>query len=91
MPGFLLFHVRQRRGHAVENALDVDVDRPFPIVDCKALKRRARHNPRVVDHDIDTAKLLHGGIDQFLNLVTVSDVCGNSDCLSAVAIQFISQ
>ena len=79
------------RLHEDRGPLDVDVDRPFPIVDCKALKRRARHNPRVVDHDIDTAKLLHGGIDQFLNLVTMSDVCGNSDCVSAAAIQFISQ
>jgi hypothetical protein len=41
MPGFLLLHMRQRRRDAVQDALDVDIDRPVPVVDVEALERRA--------------------------------------------------
>jgi hypothetical protein len=41
MPGFLLLHMRQRRHDAVQDALDVDIDRPVPVVDVEALERRA--------------------------------------------------
>ena len=48
-PDFCRCHVRQRRGDAVEHALDVDVDHPVPFVDLEALERRVRHQPGVVD------------------------------------------
>jgi hypothetical protein len=74
MPGFLLLHMRQRCGDAVQHALDVHVDRPVPLVDPEALEWRLRHQSRVVDYDVDTPVRPHGCIDQFLNLVTVGDV-----------------
>ena len=54
------------------------------VLDAKALAWAAKN-------DIDTAKLMHGGIDQFFYLIPMGDVCPNGDCLSTAAIQFIGQ
>ena len=56
MPGFLLLHIRQRRGDAVQHALDVDVDHPVPLVDLEPLERRLRHQPGIVDDHVDPPK-----------------------------------
>jgi hypothetical protein len=60
MPGFLLLHIRQRRGDAVQYALDVDVDCPVPFLDLEAVEWRLRHQPDIVDHDVDTPVRLPG-------------------------------
>src|SRR2546423_918710 len=91
MPSFLLLHIRQRRGDAVQHALDVYVDRPVPFIDPEALEWRLRHQPGVVDHDVDTPVCLHGGVDQSLNLVALGDVCRYGECLAATAGQLVGQ
>src|SRR6516165_7063120 len=46
--GFLLLHIRQRCGNAVQHPLDVHIDHPVPFVDLEALKRRLRHQPLLI-------------------------------------------
>src|ERR1700737_981731 len=89
MPGFLLLHIRQRRGNAVEHALDVHVDHPVPFVDLEALKWRLRHQPGVVEHDIDPPVCLYGCVDQSFDLVVGGDVCRYGECLAATAGQLV--
>ncbi len=86
MPGFLLLHVRQRRGDAVEHALDVDVDHPVPFVDLEPFERRVRHQAGVVEHHVDAAVGLHGRVDQVLDLIAVGDVGGDGQGLAAAAV-----
>jgi len=62
-------------GDAVQYTLDVDVDCPVPFLDLEALEWRLRHQPGVVDHDVDPPVSLHGGIDQSLHLLAMDDVC----------------
>lgn len=70
MPGLPLLHVWQRRGDAIEHALDVHW---FSIFDLKAFERRVRHQPGIVDHDINTRLGLDSRIDQLLHLLRVGD------------------
>jgi hypothetical protein len=91
MPGFLLLHIRQRRGNAVQHPLDVHVYHPVPFVDLEALERRLRHQPGVVDHDVDAPVCLHGRVDQSFDLLVVGDVRSYGDCLAAAAGQLVRQ
>ncbi len=68
----LLLHVGQRRGNAVEHALEVDVDHPVPILDLAALERRVRHQAGIVDDDVDAAVQPNGVIDQALDLINAA-------------------
>ncbi len=68
MPGFLPLHVRQRRGDAVEHALDVDVDHPVPVLDPQRVEPRLRHQAGVVDDDVDAAAGLDRRRHQRLDL-----------------------
>ena len=67
VPALLPLHVGQRGRDPVEDALDVDVDGPVPVGDLAALERRMRHQPRVVDHDVDAAEPLDGRVDEALH------------------------
>jgi hypothetical protein len=79
-PGLLLLHIRERRGDAAQHALDVHIDHPVPFDDLEALEQRLWHQPRIVDHDVDTTVRLHGRVHQFLNLVApVTSVVTASD------------
>ena len=91
VPGFLLLHVRQRRGDAVQHALDVHVDHPVPVVDLEALERRVRHQPGVVDHDVDAPVGLHGCIDQSLHLVASVTSVGTASALPPLPGQLVCQ
>ena len=55
MSSLLLLHMVQRRGDTVQDALDVHVDHPVPFIDLESFEQRMRHEPGVVDHDVDTA------------------------------------
>ena len=68
-PDFCCCHVRQRRGDAVEHALDVDVDHPVPLVDLQPLEQRLRHEARVVDHHVDPSVVLNRRVHQPLHLI----------------------
>jgi len=54
-----------RRGDTVEHALDVRVNHPMPLVNLEKFAPRTRHQPGIVDHDINAPEFLHGGIDRF--------------------------
>jgi hypothetical protein len=55
------------------------------------LERRLRHQAGVVDHHIDASVGLHGGVDQFLDLLAVADVRHHGDRLAAPAGQLACQ
>ncbi|MNL47431.1 hypothetical protein D3C87_1702210 [compost metagenome] len=65
----LLLHVRKCSTDAVEHALEVDVDGAVPILDLAALQWRVRHQPGIVEHDVDAAMEPDGVIDQALDLL----------------------
>src|SRR5215469_9489111 len=87
MTCLLLFHVGQRRGDAVQNALDIDVDHQVPFVDFETFKQGLRHQPGVVDHHVDPPVGLHGGVYQSLDLVVLNDIRRYGECLAATAAQ----
>jgi hypothetical protein len=83
MPGFLLLHVRQRRGYAVQHAFDVHIAHMVPSVDLEPLEWRLRYQPRVIDHGIDPPACLYGCIDQSFDLLAVRYVRSYRECLAA--------
>jgi hypothetical protein len=70
----LLLHDGQHRGDPVEDGLDVDVDDLLPPVDLEGLERGQRHQPGVVDDDVDAAERADRGVDEGLHLLAGGDV-----------------
>ena len=66
----LRLHVRQRRGDAVQHALDVHIDHAVPVLHLAALQRRVRHQAGVVEDHVDAPVSLHGTIDEAPDLLT---------------------
>jgi hypothetical protein len=89
--GLPLLHVGQRRGDSVEHALDVDVDHPVPLVDLEAFQERLRHQPGVVEHDVDAPVLLHGRVHEALHLAAVGDVGGEGERLPSLGRQVVRE
>jgi hypothetical protein len=89
--GLLPLHVRQRRGDTIQHALDVHVDGAVPVVHRKALERRERHEPSVVEQHVDASIRLHGRVYQSLDLLAVCDVRGSGQRLAAFGGQVPSQ
>ena len=85
MPGFLLLHMGQRRGDAVQHPLQVHIDHPIPLVDLKTLKKRLRHQPGIVDHHVDASVGLYGYLDQCFDLLTARHVRRQRGRLAAIA------
>src|ERR1700759_362560 len=79
---FLLLHIWQRRGNAIKHSLNVNVDHLVPFLDLETLEWRLRHQPGVVDHDVDTPVRLHGCVDQSPDLFAADDVCSYSERLT---------
>ena len=52
---------------------------------------RLRHEPGVVNHDVDSPVRLHGRVDQSLHLVAVGDVGRHGQCLAAAAGQLVGR
>jgi DNA-binding transcriptional LysR family regulator len=75
--------VRERRGNAVQHALEVDVDHPVPFVDLQALQGRERHDAGVVDENVDPAAGLDGRVHQALYLSAVRDIGLHGERLSS--------
>jgi hypothetical protein len=70
----LSLHDRQACGYAVKNAADVDVDHPVPLLDFQRVERRQRHDPGVVDEDIQAAILADGLAGKGLHVGAIGDV-----------------
>ena len=71
MPGLPLLHVWQRRGDAIEHALDVHW---FQSSILRRSSGECGISPGIVDHDINTPIGLDGRIDQPLHLLRVGDI-----------------
>ena len=69
-----LLHQRQRRVGAVEEAEQVDVDHPPPLLGVGALDRAQQHHAGVVDEDVEAAHLLGGVLDEGARGGLVADV-----------------
>ena len=74
MAVLLRLHVGQGRGDAIQNALDVHVDHPVPVIDLKSLQGRDRHQAGIVEHHVDPPVRLHGTIHQPPDLGLIGDV-----------------
>ncbi|CAM2163047.1 hypothetical protein BC2230_120062 [Burkholderia cepacia] len=70
----LFFEYRQRRGDAVQEALDVDVDHPVPLVGLAQRKWRDRHQTSVVHHDVEATMLRYDVADQAVDLVLIRHI-----------------
>ena len=68
--------VRQRVLHQEHRAAEVDVVRLVPRVDGELAERLGEGVGRVVDHDVDAAEALDGGVDQRLQRIEVAHVGG---------------
>ena len=66
--------VRERRLGDVEEAFEVEVDHPLPLLDRRVLGRAEQHHPGVVDDGVEAAELGDGALDQRLGLGAVGDV-----------------
>src|SRR5690606_40971378 len=72
----LALHARQHGGHAMQHAADVDVDHAVPFVDLQRGHGRQRHDPGVVDDDVDAAVELQREIGEGLHVGALCDVDG---------------
>jgi hypothetical protein len=74
VPATLVPHHGQGGGDAVEDAADVHVDHPVPLLDSQRRERRKRHHPGVVDDHVDPAPAFPGGGHEGPHVGGVGDV-----------------
>jgi len=65
----LSFHVGQRGGNAIEHALEVHIDHALPILHLASLKKRVRHQARIIDDYVDASVRLHSAVHEMLDQV----------------------
>jgi hypothetical protein len=69
-------HGRQHGGDAMQHAADVDVDHTVPLLNLHRRERRQRHDPGIVDHDIDRAEGLGGEVGESLGVGEAGHIDG---------------
>ena len=69
-----LTHERERGLRAVEEAEDVDLDHPAPVLGVRALDRPEQHHARVVHEDVEAAELGLRLPDERVRLLLVGHV-----------------
>jgi hypothetical protein len=74
MPAALLDHMREHGGDAVQRALEIDVDAPFPVLDLAPLQGRVRHDAGIVDDHVDSPVCVHGMIDKADDLLVLRHI-----------------
>ena len=74
--------MRQRRLGEQERAADVDVHHQVELLGREVLGRFGGDRTGVVDHDVDAAEALDGGVDGTHDVVFVADVPDNGDPLT---------
>ena len=84
-------HDRKRRVHAVEEAEQVDVDHPLPLLDVGAHDRAEQHHAGVVDEDVEAAEPRVDLLDEPLGLLPVGDVGLERDRAAALALDPLDQ
>ena len=65
---------RQRGGDAVEHALDVDVDRVFPLFDPQVIERGQGADAGVADEHVQPPEAFAGQLDQGKEIVAPAHV-----------------
>ncbi len=58
----------------VDQALEVEVDHPVPLLGGRVLDRAEQHLAGVVDDDVEAAQLVDGAVDRGDRLLLVGDV-----------------
>src|ERR1051326_2686766 len=91
MPGFLLLHIWQRRGNAIEHSLEIDVNGSVPVINLEALQGRVRHESGVVEHHVNASIGLDGSIDQAFHLIGVCHIGLEGKSLAATTGEFCGQ
>jgi hypothetical protein len=74
MTAALLSEHRERCGDSIQNAFDVDVDHPVPLVDIEVVKGRQRHQAGVADQYIEPAEAILRLLDKRYQVFTFADV-----------------
>jgi len=74
VPSLLLHHEGQSGGDAVEDAFQIDIDHLIPLLELEAFEWCLRHDPGIVDHDVNSSVGMHGNVDQLLDVITAGDV-----------------
>ncbi len=74
---------RQRRGDAVEHALDVDVDHLLPVFDTQVVKGGNGHDASVIDEHVELPVPLARQLDQSGLIIATSDVSRCVSCLTS--------
>lgn len=74
---------RQPGGDPVQQAADVDVDHPVPLLDQQRVQPRQRHHAGVVDDHVDPAVPPHGLLGERDHVHAVGDV--QAACVDAAA------
>src|ERR1700681_1464043 len=74
MTAALLSEHRECRGDSIQNAFDVDVDHPVPLVDLEVVKGRQRHQARVADQYVEPTEAILSFLDKRYQVFTFTDV-----------------
>jgi hypothetical protein len=75
---------RQRRGDAVQDALEVDVDHLLPVLDAQRVQGRDRHHAGVVDQHVQAPEALTGQLDERGHVLAPAHVGGHRRDRAAV-------
>ncbi len=74
MTAALLSEHRKCRRNSIQNAFDVDVDHPIPLVDLEVVEGRQRHQARVADQYIEPTEAILCFVDKRCQVFTFTDV-----------------
>src|SRR5882757_6177169 len=74
MTAALLSEHRQRRSDSIQNALDVDIDHPVPLIDLEIVEGRQRHQTGVTDQYVEPAEAILRLLDKQRQIFTFGDV-----------------
>ena len=83
--------MRERRLGDVEEAFDVEVDHPLPLLDRRLERRAEQHHAGVVDDGVEAAELGDGALDQGLGGGAVGDVGLDRERLAAGVVDLPGQ
>ena len=79
----LVFHDRQERANAVDDAIEVDPDHPFPRAERAAPRVAFAHHPGVVTQHMGSTEASHRGVGEGLHLGLERSVAHHGEYLGA--------
>jgi hypothetical protein len=75
----------------MEDAADVDVDHPVPLIDFEGLELGEGHDAGVIDDHIESAEFFDGEIDQVLDVIATGHVHGFASGSLASGLNFLHE